>query len=48
MITLAYITKLDLITHKINIGTEKINCLLLEIYSIVSAKFSLQNNLKKV
>ncbi len=46
--TLAYTKKLGLTTRKTSVGAQKIDGLPLEIYSIVSASFSLQDSLGRV
>ncbi len=46
--TPAHITKLGLITQKTSVGTQKIDNSPLQIYSIGSVRFSLQNSLGRV
>ncbi len=46
--TPAYAKKLGLITRKTSVGAQKINSLLLETYSMVSASFLLQDSLGRV
>ncbi len=46
--TPAYAVELGLTTRKTSIGAQKIDGLPLEIYSIASASFLLQNNLRRV
>ncbi len=46
--TLAYATKLGLITRKTSVGAQKIDDSPLETYGIVSTSFSLQNSLGRV
>lgn len=43
-----YVVKLDLTIQKTGIGVQKIENFSLEIYSMVLAKFLLQNSIKKV
>lgn len=48
MITLAYYTKREFITQKIDDSTQIINRLTLVIYEMVNTGFSLQDELRKV
>lgn len=48
VMTLAYAIKLDLTTQKTSVGAQKIDNLLLETYDMTSARFSIQDNLKRV
>lgn len=46
--TLIYVTRLGFATRKTDVGTQKIDCLLLKIYEIAIAWFLLQDRLEKI